>query len=75
VLVELGEVLVDRTEVGEEVELGGLVEEEEEEVVEVEVRVELTRLLLPEDIKEEEPEGRLELEEAGQLVVAIGRWA
>lgn len=72
--MELGEVLVDRTEVGEEVELGGFVVEEVL-VVEVLVRVELTRLVLVllKDPEEEEPEARLEeLEETGQLVVEPG---
>jgi hypothetical protein len=69
-LVGLGEVVVEeRTVVGVEVELGGLVVEEV--VVVVVVRVELTLLLLLLTVdKVEEPEGRLtELEEAGQLVV------
>ena len=70
----LGEELVGRTTVGVEVELRGFVVEE---VVEVVVRVEVTRLLLllllPVE-REEEPEGRLaELEETGQLVVANER--
>jgi hypothetical protein len=70
VLVGLGEEVVEeRTEVGVEMELGGLVVEE---VVVVVVRVELTRLLLTVG-KDEVPEGRLtELEEAGQLVVEPG---
>jgi len=72
--VGLGEELVGRTTVGVEVELRGFVVEE---VVEVVVRVEVTRLLLllllPVE-REEEPEGRLaELEETGQLVVANER--
>jgi len=72
-LVELGEVLVERTEVGEEMELGGFVVEDVL-VVEVLVRVELTRLVLLKDPEEEEPEARLEeeLEETGQLVVEPG---
>ena len=69
--------MLERTVVGEGVELGGFVVEDV--VVELVVRVEVTRLLLLLLLltvgKEEEPEGRLvELEEeAGQLVVANER--
>lgn len=76
-LVGPGEEVLERTVVGEGVELGGFVVEDV--VVELVVRVEVTRLLLLLLLltvgKEEEPEGRLvELEEeAGQLVVANER--